>query len=228
MFHAIANWILRILFAILLKLDLVGTEHVPRDGPFLLMINHVYFLDPFLAVALPPRDTVPMSKIENYKNPLLGLVLRWYGSIPVRRGEVDLQAIRRSLHVLAQGHGLMMAPEGTRSKSRTLLEGRDGMVMLALHSHVPHMPIVPLAISGQEHLGHNLKRLRRTPVRMVFGQPFYLQPKEGLSHREQMRHMTREAMFRLAALLPPDYRGVYSDLSRATAEYTVTYDATQG
>jgi 1-acyl-sn-glycerol-3-phosphate acyltransferase len=227
-FHAIANWILRILFAILLKLDLVGTKHVPREEPFMLMINHVYFLDPFLAVALAPRYTVPMSKIENYKNPLLGLVLRLYGSVSVRRGEVDLQAIRKSLHVLAQGHGLMMAPEGTRSKSRTLLEGHDGMVMLTLHSHVPHLPIVPVAISGQEHLGHNVKRLRRTPVHMVFGQPFYLQPKEGLPHREQMRHMTREAMFRLAALLPPEYRGVYSDLAEATTEYTVTCDAAKG
>lgn len=227
MFHSVANFILQILFSILLKLDLVGRENVPVEGPFILMINHVYFLDPILAVALSPRRTVPMSKIENYHNPVLGLILHWYGSVSVRRGEVDMQAIRKSLHVLERGQGLMMSPEGTRSKSRALQEGHDGMVMLALRSHERAVPIVPVAVSGQEHLGTNLKRLRRTPVRIVFGQAFCLHLREGLPHREQMRNMTREAMYRLATLLPLEYRGVYSDLNLATTDWTTPCPRTQ-
>lgn len=225
MFRRVANLILRILCHILFRLDIQGTENVPRQGPFIAMMNHIYFVDPVLVGTLAPRFIVIMSKIENYRNPLLALVMHLYGTFPVRRGELDMNAIRTSLHVLQQGHGLLMAPEGTRSKTHTLQEGRDGMAWLAVRANVP---IVPVALSGQEHLGHNLRRLRRTPLRVVFGQPFRLREVEGLRHREQLRRMTQEAMYRLAELLPPEYRGVYSGLDQATTEFVVPVSERQG
>lgn len=218
LFRRIANSLLRVLFRILLRLEIIGTENVPCEGAFIAMINHVSFLDPVLTVAIAPREIVAMSKIENYANPIAGLVLRLYGSFSIRRGEMDMGAIRTSLRVLEHGRGLLMAPEGTRSKTCTLLEGRDGMVMIALRGHVP---IVPVAISGSERFKHNWRRLRRTPTRVVFGQAFFLRPRPGVPHREQMRHMTREAMYRLSALLPADYRGAYADLANATSEFLV-------
>jgi 1-acyl-sn-glycerol-3-phosphate acyltransferase len=165
---------------------------------------------------------VIMSKLENYNNPLLGIIIKLYGTFPVRRGELDMSAIRTSLQVLQEGQGLLMAPEGTRSQNATLQEGRDGMAWLALHSGAP---IVPVALSGQEDLGHYLKRLRRTPVRVVFGPAFCLRTMEGMPHREQLTHMTTEAMYALAALLPPEYRGVYSDLSKTTSRFLVPCQA---
>ena len=218
LFRVIANFLLRVLFRILLRLEIVGTENVPSEGAFIAMINHVSFLDPVLTVAIAPREIVAMSKIENYANPIAGLVLSLYGSFSIRRGEMDMQAIRTSLRVLGERRGLLMAPEGTRSKTCTLLEGRDGMVMIALRGHVP---IVPVAISGSERFKHNWRRLRRTPTRVVFGPAFCLRPRPDIPHREQMRQMTREAMYRLAALLPDAYRGVYGDLADATSDFIV-------
>ena len=218
LFRRFGNVVLRCLFSILLKLEVVGRENVPRTGAFIAMINHVSFLDPVMTVGLAPREIVAMSKIENYHNPVAALVLRLYGSFPIRRGEVDREAIRASLHVLELGRGLLMAPEGTRSKTRTLQEGRDGMAMIALRAGVP---VVPVAVSGAEDLKHNWKRLRRTPARIVFGQAFCFQPQPGMRRREQMCQMTREAMYRLAALLPAQYRGVYSDLENATSQFLV-------
>jgi 1-acyl-sn-glycerol-3-phosphate acyltransferase len=84
-----------------------------------------------------------------------------------------------------------------------------------------NVPIVPIAISGSEQFKYNWRRLRRTPVRMVFGQAFHFRTQEGMPHREQMRLMTCEAMYRLAALLPPEYRGVYSDVENATMRFIV-------
>jgi len=225
LFRRFANFILRILFTILFKIELIGVDNVPTEGPFIAMINHIYFIDPVLVGALAPRFIVMMSKIENYNNPLLGLILHLYGSFPIRRGEVDLRAIRTSLDVLKAGHGLLMAPEGTRSPTKALQQGHDGMALIALRSNAP---IVPIAITGQEQLGHNLKHLRRTPVRMVFGKAFYFRTQEGLPHREQLRRMTAEAMYRLATLLPPEYRGVYSDLENATSEFITPYEPGQG
>jgi len=224
LFRHFANLALRILYALLLKIEMVEADNVPAQGPFIAIINHIYFVDPVLLSALAPRFIVIMSKIENYSNPLMGLVLRLYGTFPVRRGEVDLRAIRTALGILEKGHGLMVFPEGTRSLTRSLQCARQGVALLALRANVP---IVPVAISGQEHLTHNLKRLRRTPVRMVFGKPFRFRPQEGMRLREQRRHMTTEAMYRLSALLPPEYRGVYSDLENATSRFLVPYEASE-
>lgn len=224
MFRRIANFVLRILFHLVYKIEIQGIDNVPQKGPFIAMMNHIYFLDPVLVSALAPRLIVIMSKIENYRNPFFALIMRLYGTFPVRRGELDMNAIRTSLQVLEQGHGLLMAPEGTRSRSHTLQEGRDGMTWLALRTNVP---IVPVALSGQEGLGRYLRRLRRTPLRIVFGEPFRFKPIEGPQRREQLRAMTREAMYHLAALLPPAYRGIYHDLEKATQRF-ISYQSRQG
>ncbi len=233
MFRRIANIVLGFLIRILYKLDMRGTEHVPGQGPFIAMMNHIYYIDPILVATLAPRNIIIMSKIENYQNPLLALVLNLYGTFPVHRGELDMTAIRTSLQLLDQGHGLLMAPEGTRSRQGTLLEGRDGVAWLAVRSQAP---IVPVALSGQQYLGHNLRRLRRTPLRVTFGEAFYLGSapdpvRKGAAvkvPREQLHQMTQEAMYALAKLLPPEYRGVYGDLDRATSDTLVPYRDEQG
>jgi 1-acyl-sn-glycerol-3-phosphate acyltransferase len=233
MFRRIANFVLGVLFHIVFRLDITGIQNIPKQGPFIAMMNHIYFIDPILVATLTPRNIVIMSKIENYHNPLLALVMHLYGTFPVHRGELDMTAIRTSLRIMEEGHGLLMAPEGTRSKTRTLQEGRDGMVWLAVRSQAP---VVPVALSGQEYLGHNLRRLRRTPLRVVFGEPFCFRSAPDLQHpvtapkspREQLRRMTQEAMYALAKLLPPAYRGVYSALEKATADTIVPYRDAQG
>ena len=224
MFRRLADFVLGIVGRILFRLEIVGRENVPAKGPFMAMMNHIYFIDPALVGTFCPRSIIIMSKIENYANPLFAVVLRHYGSFPVRRGEVDMSAIRASLQVLEAGKGLLMAPEGTRSRTRSLQHAHDGAAWLAVRSGVP---IVPVALSGQENLGKNIRRLRRTPLRIVFGEPFVFRT-EGRVSREQLCQMSAEAMYRLAALLPPPYRGVYSDVEQATSELIVPYRGAQG
>jgi 1-acyl-sn-glycerol-3-phosphate acyltransferase len=218
-FRTLADWVLNIVARILFRLEIVGQENVPATGPFIAMMNHIYVLDPVLVSLLTRRKVIIMSKIENYRNLLFRPIMYLYGTFPVHRGELDMVAIRTSLSILARGQGLLMAPEGTRSRTQTLQEGLDGIAWLAVRSRAP---LVPVALSGQEHLGRNLLRLRRTPLRVVYGEAFFLEA-EGRTTREQRRRMTDEAMYRLAALLPPPYRGVYSDLGKATSEYLVPY-----
>jgi len=219
LFRLVADWVLNIVARMLFRLELVGQENVPRSGPFIAMMNHIYFLDPVLVGLLTRRKVIIMSKIENYRNLLFRPILYLYGTFPVRRGELDMVAIRKSLAVLGRGQGLLMAPEGTRSRDKTLQPGLDGIAWLAVRSEAP---LVPVALSGQEKLGHNLRRLRRTPLRVEYGEAFLLKAQGRLS-REQRRQMTDEAMYRLAAMLPAPYRGVYSDLDKATSEYLVPY-----
>jgi len=69
-----------------------------------------------------PRFAVPMSKIENFKLPIIGPLLRMWGAYPVRRGQTDVTAIERSLDLLRKGNLIMIAPEGTRQPA--LIKGK--------------------------------------------------------------------------------------------------------
>jgi 1-acyl-sn-glycerol-3-phosphate acyltransferase len=212
------NSALRFLFKVLLKLEIVGLENVPPDGPLILMISHTNFLDPVLAGGLMPREVVMMSKVENFGYPIFGILLRLYGAFPVHRGEVDLWAIRRSLKVLDNGEVLLMAPEGTRSGHGRLQKGHDGMTFIALRADVP---ILPMAAIGGERFWANLPKLRRTPIKVVIGKVFRFAVGQEPVRRATMSKMTEEAMYQLASLLPPERRGVYSDITSATEEYLV-------
>lgn len=220
LFHRFAKLILRGLMAILLDYEVVGLENVPRKGPLIVAINHMNFLDPVMATVFIPRDIVSMAKAELFGSPVVGLVFRLYGAFPVRRGEIDRTALRKAMAALKEEKALLMAPEGTRGGDWRLTKARDGVAYVALQASVP---ILPVAISGSERFWKELARLRRTKTRVVVGEPFVLLPKEGKVSREQLGEMTTQAMYRLAALLPPEYRGIYGDLSAAREEYIRTY-----
>jgi 1-acyl-sn-glycerol-3-phosphate acyltransferase len=210
------NLVILTLAKVLLRLEVVGLENVPLEEPLILAITHTNFLDPALAGGVMPRELVIMSKIENFRHPIFGIVVRLYGAFPVRRGEVDRQAIRRSLEVLASGQALLMAPEGTRSGHGRLQKGHDGMTFIALRADAP---ILPMAIIGGEHFWANLSRLRRTSIKIVIGQVFRFSAGQKRFGRAVMSKMTEEGMYQLASLLPPERRGVYSDLDSATEDY---------
>lgn len=210
------NSVLRILFKILLKLEVVGLENVPSGGRLILMITHTNFLDPVLAGGVMPREVVMMSKVENFWHPILGIIVRLYGAFPVHRGEVDRQAIHRSLEVLGNGEVLLMAPEGTRSGHGRLQKGRDGMTYIALRADAT---ILPMAVMGGERFWANLSKLRRTPIKIVIGNVFRFSAGREWVGRTIMSKMTEEGMYQLASLLPPERRGVYSDLESATEKH---------
>ncbi len=220
-FQRFANRVLRFLMALLLDYEVEGLERLPVEGPVIVVQNHMISIDTVIAAALVDREIMGMSKAENYRNPVVGFFFTLYGTFPVLRGEVDRKALRTALRVLKEGKVLAAAPEGTRSKTNTLQKGKDGLSYIAVRAGAP---IVPVGIWGQEKFWKQLSRLRRTKVGITFGYPFIFEPGPGKLTREQLTQMTHEMMYRIAALLPEEYRGYYSDLSAATEEYVTAYD----
>ena len=216
MARKLLNLLLRAAYFLLLRLEVHGMENVPAEGPLVLMINHVDGMDPFIAVGTFPRLVTPLSKIEVFHIPLIGFLTRVYGAIPLRRGQIDTQAVRQSLQVLHEGGVLLIAPEGTRSPTYSLQWGKEGMALIAVRTGAP---IIPVAITGAQYAGRYWKQLRRVPVRIVMGEPFHLDPAGEPLRRPLLRAMTDEAMYRLAAILPPEYRGVYGNLDSATGSH---------
>jgi len=204
--YNLANRFFRFAFGIALDLRLHGLDNMPAEGSVIIAINHTSFVDPLLVGAYLPRHVVMMSKIENFKLPFFGFLVTLYGAFPVRRGEIDREAIKTALEVLRSGQVLLMAPEGTRSLDGQLQQGRDGLAMIAARTGAL---VVPFAIAGAKPVSKNLKRLRRTPVTVKVGKPFKLESANAKPSREELAAMTDRVMLRLAGLLPPEQRGVY-------------------
>ncbi len=206
--HKLVNVAERALVGLLCRVDGAEIDKVPAGGPLILVTNHVSFLEiPVLHSRLLPRRVIGLAKAESWQNPLLARLFDLWGAIPVRRGEPDLKALRRCLDVLRDGAILVIAPEGTRSRHGSLQRAHSGVVAIALRSGAP---ILPLAFYGGEKLARNARRLRRTPFHITVGVPFTLDPGEGRLTHERRQALADEIMYRLAALLPAEYRGVYA------------------
>ena len=205
------------LMSLLCRVDAGQLSQVPAQGPLILVANHVNFLEiPVLFFNLQPRRVTCFAKAETWDNPVLGFLFSLYGAIPLRRGEADTAAFRHGLEVLEAGHILAVAPEGHRSGHGRLQRGHAGVVMLALRSGAP---LLPVGYYGGERFKRNLTRLRRTDFHVVVGHAFYVQANGIKVTREVRLQMADEVMYQLAALLPPGYRGYYSNLAAATETY---------
>jgi 1-acyl-sn-glycerol-3-phosphate acyltransferase len=218
--YRVARGVVGFVIRLLSRLEVEGLEYIPDKGPYLLITNHLHWLDPpLLASAFPYRGYVfAAEKWE--KHWLLGPLLRSLGAIFVRRGEVDRKALRKALAVLEGGGILGLAPEGTRSKTGAMQRGRSGAAYMAFRSGVRLQPVVA---TGQADLFPALRRFRRARVRVVFGPPFEPPPVEGKAAAADVHAFSEEIMYRLAAMLPPKYRGVYSDVAEKRPDLLALY-----
>ena len=168
----IVNWLLRRVFQAVCRIDIAELSKVPQEGPLILVGNHINFLEaPVLLPHLDPRPVTGIAKRESWKNPLFNFLFDLWEIIPIDRGQVNQETFRLSLAALEQGKILAIFPEGTRSKDGSLLQGKPGVVALAMRSKVP---LLPIAFYGYENFWANLKRLRRTDFHIVVGKPFCL------------------------------------------------------
>ena len=183
-----------------------GMDRCPRQGPVILASNHLSYVDIPLIGAWAPRTTIFFSKAEVKKWPILGPIGTRYGSIYVRRGESDRQAIREALACLAGGQMLGVFPEGTRSHGNGLIPGHPGIALLALRSGAK---IWPVAITGSERVFKEA----RPQVMLTGGEPFEALDEARALYGENPTHrqIADTIMYRIAALLPEHYRGVYRD-----------------
>ncbi len=210
------RWLHRIVSAvaaILTRLQVRGRENVPITGGVLLVTNHLSAADPpLIFVALPLRRAAVFAAMKYRRNPLFRWLLEFADVIWVDRGASTPMTLKAGLQALQEGDLVGVAPEGTRSRvSRALQPAKGGAAFLALKANVP---IVPVALTGVEKLADGLAHFRRTPVTVSFGKPFTLNHLARRGGADRLQAATDEIMCRIAALLPPEYRGVYAEHPR--------------
>ncbi len=215
--HRIVVAAFRGLTSFLFRIDDEQLARVPERGPLIIVANHVHILEiPLLYARLQPRPVTGLVWADRWNNRLLRGLLDVIGAIPLRRGEADVGAVRKALERLEAGHIVVIDPEGTRSRTGCLQRAHPGVVLLALHSGAPLLPVVHY---GSEGYRENVRRLRRSDFHIVVGKPFKLNAHGVRVNRQVRRQMVDEVMYQMAALLPPEYRGAYSDMDTATEKY---------
>ena len=179
-------------------------DRCPRSGPVVLVSNHLSYFDIPLIGAWAPRTTLFFSKAEVQRWPVIGWIGTTYGTIFVRRGESDRQAIRDALAALAAGQMVGFFPEGHRSHGLGLLPALPGVALLAQRANAT---VWPVAITGSEHIFKSA----RPKVTLTGGQPFDAVAAAQAVYGDRPTHqqMTIVIMRRIASLLPERYRGEY-------------------
>ena len=168
-------------------LRVYGAESVPREGGLVLAFNHFHWIDPPAFGQACPRTIYFLAKVEAHRVPGLGQLIRAFGTISVRRGESDREAVRLMRETVRSGHALGLFAEGTRQRSGVPGKVQPGAAMAALQEDVP---VVPAAIHGTQHwrVGN------WHPVSVVWGTPMRFDglPKSGKGYREASTEIERE------------------------------------
>ena len=205
--------IVRFIMRIITDIEVHGLEQVP-SGNYIIASNHLGRLDTAVLMCVIDRQDIIMAIAEKYKNhPFFGPFGRSVNGIWLNRFEADYSALRQILARMEKGGILAIAPEGTRSKTESLQEGKMGVAFLAAKSGYP---ILPVALTGTEdrRVVENLKHFRRSKIIVRASDWLEIRLPAGKGREQAMREATEEIMCRIAALLPDSYRGVYADHPR--------------
>ncbi len=205
----IALAVMRVLYFLLLRWTVTGREHVPGHGALIVIANHVHVADPVLLMLAFPRHITFLAKEELFRYPFLGRLMRDGGMFPIARTgplERKRDVVRQATGLLARGEVLALFPEGRRSHSGVLLEGKPGAAVLALRAGAK---LVPVAIEGTEKLKGALWWMKRPRVAVTIGVPFSIHSAEGRLSRSESARLTSELMHSIARLLPEERRGPY-------------------
>ena len=218
LFRWLARPAFRTLFRILGPVKITGVENVPRQGAYLIVINHISLYDPPFVLAFWPIAPEGVGAVDIWQRKGQSTLVRYYGGIPIHRGEYDRQVIEKLVAVLESGRPLLISPEGGRSHTPGMRRASPGVAYLVTKAGVP---VVPVGVVGStdDYLERALHG-RRPVLEMRIGAPFWLDGEQvtGVAPRVVRQRNADRIMLHIAALLPPDYRGIYADESILTAE----------
>src|ERR1041384_8333083 len=168
----------RFIMKLLANIEVHGREKLP-EGNVIVAANHLGRLDTAVLLCIMDREDLIMPVAEKYKDhPLWGAIGRAANAVWLNRFEADYSALRQILDRMKQGGLLVIAPEGTRSKTEALQQGKMGVAFLAAKSGYP---VLPVALTGTEDRGivENLKHFRRSKITATAADLLYIDIPKG-------------------------------------------------
>jgi 1-acyl-sn-glycerol-3-phosphate acyltransferase len=195
LFYQLLRTIFYFFFKVINRLEVIGSENVPKKGGVIVAANHVSYLDPpVIGVAL-KRRAAYIAKEGLFRIPLIGRAIKVF-CFPVSRDRPQPSTIKEAVSRLKQGGVLVLFPEGGRSADGSFLDAKRGVGMIAAMSATP---VVPTLIEGTDKaLPVGAKFIRPAKIRVVFGTPLKIEKKETDKHFQE--RISREIMERIKKL----------------------------
>ncbi len=196
-------------FGLLTDLRIEGRENLPETGPLIVVANHFHFADTAAIIRATPW---PLDFLGGLQLPNAPPLLRWipkvWGYYTVRRGAASRTAMRASQAVLAQDGVLCIFPEGG-SWAEVLRPARPGTAYLAVETGAR---VLPIGLDGMVDIFPKLGQGQRAQAAIRIGEAFgpFEARSRGQARREKLDEIGHEIMRRIALLIPPERRGVYS------------------
>lgn len=200
MWYAFVRWLVKTFyFGTHGGLTGVDEQNVPSTGPLIVAVNHQSHLDPPATACATRRQLTFLAKEELFRNRFFGGLISSLGAFPVRRGEGDSEAIRRTIALLEEGEAVLVFPEGTRGDGITLNPFNRGVAMFAKRTGAP---VIPVGLVGTNIvMPRGKSKGRKAPMRAKFGRPFtYAEVAEGRPDREARELFTKRLETEIQAL----------------------------
>ena len=197
-------------FALLTRMEIIGGENLPQEGPLLVAGNHFSFIDPVAFVRMAPWPIEFVGGADNPHAPAWTRIIPFlWGYHKLYRGTGAHAALQAGEKILKNGGCLGIFPEGG-NWATVLRPARPGITFLATRSGAR---ILPVGLYGFTEVFPSLGQLQRSKVTVHIGKPFgpFTSSGSGREHRRQLDEIGHEIMRHIAELLPPDLRGHYSD-----------------
>lgn len=199
-FYRFAWRSVRTIAQIIFRRKVRGLENIPEEGPFILAGNHISLSDPPMLATSLRRPVHFMAKKELFDIAVLGLVIRNLNAHPIHRG-FDRRALELAVEILNNGEGLLIFPEGTRSKTKNFLPAKPGIGMVARKTGAP---IVPAYISGSNRLWSCFTG--RAKLRVIFGKPMAASELEKFPETKEGYRLLAEAVMERIGELKKEFQ----------------------
>jgi 1-acyl-sn-glycerol-3-phosphate acyltransferase len=159
----------RAVYATYFRWRVFGAENVPLTGGVILASNHASFLDPPLVGAGLKRDINYLARESLFRFPGIGALLRSWNSVPVDRDGGGARGLKKILDRLLAGGGIILFPEGTRTRDGRLQPARSGIGLTVIKSTAP---VVPVRVFGTyEAYGRHISIPRPHRIAVKYGAP---------------------------------------------------------
>ena len=193
-----------------------GMENISNvKRPVIFLCNHLSNSDGLiLNSVLENEDLTFIAGVKLSENPVTNLGINMIKTIPIKPNCADKDAISKTIKLVKSGNSILIFPEGTRSRSASMIEAKKGILLIAKFTGVP---VIPVGIYGTEKLlpiaGGNMggEKFNHADVFVTIGEPIVTpEINEQESRHDYENRILDTIMKEVAALLPEKYRGVYA------------------
>lgn len=196
--YTLSRWLATVFFSYRVH----GRHHIPEEGGVILAANHTSFFDPPLVGVASHRAVCYLARKTLLEWPILGPIFPSLNVIPVDRDGNDRSALKSIIRKLGEGEGVVLFPEGTRSKDGNLQKSQPGIGLIVAKSLVP---VVPVRVFGAyEAFPKGAKKIQSSCIDVCFGAPLYFTKEEcSEATREMYQKISDQVMVAISRIQNP-------------------------